>query len=113
MGALAQDLRYGLRQWRKNPGFAFTSIIILALGICASVAIFGFVDAALIKPLPYSDPSRLVLVTESVAMIPRANLSFEDYADWKRLNQVFSSFDIYQPSDYLLTTGEGTETVRA
>src|SRR5215471_14305792 len=113
MGALAHDLRYALRQLRKNPGFAFTSIIILALGICASVAIFGFVDAALIKPLPYSNPSRLVLVTESVAMIPRANLSFEDYGDWKRLNQVFSSFDIFQTSGYLLTTGEGTEPVPA
>ena len=113
MGALAQDLRYALRQLRKNPGFALTSIIILALGICASVAIFGFVDAALLKPLPYSDPSRLVWVTESAAMIPRANLSFEDYLDWKKLNQVFSSFDIYQTNGYLLTTGEGTEPVRA
>jgi len=113
MGALAQDLRYALRQLRQNPEFAFTSILILALGICASVAIFGFVDAALIKPLPYADPSRLVWVTESVAMIPRANLSFEDYADWKKLNQVFSSFDIYRPSGYLLTTGEGTEPVPA
>src|SRR5246127_610464 len=113
MGALAQDLRYALRRLRKNPAFANTSIIILALGICASVAIFGFVDAALIQPLPYSDPSRLVWVTESVALIPRANLSFEDYVDWKKLNQVFSSFDIYQTSGYLLTTGEGTEPVPA
>lgn len=113
MGALAQDLRYALRQFRKNPGFAFTSIIILALGICASVSIFGFVDAALIKPLPYSDPSRLVWVTESVAMIARANLSFEDYADWKKLNQVFSSFDIYATNGYLLTTRDGTEPVPA
>ncbi len=51
MGALAQDLRYALRQLRKNSGYALASIIILALGICASVAIFGFVDAALIKPV--------------------------------------------------------------
>src|SRR5579872_5671972 len=113
MGALAQDFRYAVRRLRKQPAFAFTSIIILALGICASVAIFGFVDAALIRPLPYSDPSRLVWVTESVAMIPRANLSFEDYVDWKKLNQVFSSFDLYQANGYLLTTGEGTEPVRA
>ena len=74
MGALVQDLRYTLRQLLKNPGFAFTSIIILALGICASVAIFGFVDAALIKPLPYSYPSRLLWVTESVDLIPGSNL---------------------------------------
>ena len=53
--SIVQDLRYALRQLRKNPGFALTAILILALGIGASVAIFAFVDAALIKPLPYSE----------------------------------------------------------
>ena len=72
---ILQDLRFGARQLRKNPGFAVTAILTLALGMCASVAIFAFVDAALIKPLPYSDPARLVGVTEKVAMFPRANLS--------------------------------------
>src|SRR5215472_10108025 len=52
------DLRYAFRQLRKNPGFAFTAISVLALGICASVAIFAFVDAVLIKPMPYRDPTR-------------------------------------------------------
>ena len=53
METVVQDLRFALRQLRKNPGFAMTTILILALGIGASVAIFAFVDAALIKPLPY------------------------------------------------------------
>jgi len=57
-----QDLRFALRQLRKNPGFAATATLILALGIGASVAIFGFVDAALIKPLPYVDSSRLTIL---------------------------------------------------
>jgi predicted permease len=112
MNGFVQDFRYAVRQLRKNPGFAFTSILILALGICASVAIFGFVDAALLKPLPYRDSARLAWVTESVEMIPRADLSYPDYLDWKRLNQVFSSFDVYNGNGYLLTTPTGTEPVR-
>lgn len=110
---LIQDLRYALRQLQKSPGFAVTAILILTLGISASVAIFGFVDAALIKPLPYKDPNRLVDVTESVAMFPRANLSYPDYLDWKRLNQVFSSMDVYTGEGYLLRTGSETQPVEA
>jgi macrolide transport system ATP-binding/permease protein len=111
MNGLIQDLRYALRQLRKSPGFACTATLILSLGIGASVSIFGFVDAALIKPLPYANPTRLVDVTESVAMIPRANLSYPDYLDWKRLNHVFSSMDVYTGGGYLLRTPTGTEPV--
>jgi len=57
---LLQDLRFALRQLRRNPGFTFTATIMLALGIGASVAMFAFVDAALFKPLPYLDPDILV-----------------------------------------------------
>ncbi len=111
MNGLVQDLRYAFRQLRKSPGFAITSVLILTLGIGASVSIFGFVDAALVKPLPYKDPKRLVDVTESVAMIPRANLSYPDYLDWKRLNQVFTSLDVYTGSGYLFRTDAGAEPV--
>jgi macrolide transport system ATP-binding/permease protein len=111
MTGLLQDLRYTLRQLRKSPGFACTAILILSLGMGASVAIFGFVDATLIKPLPYKDPNRLVDVTESVPMFPRANLSYPDYLDWKRMNQVFSSMDVYAGEGYLLRTGSETQPV--
>ena len=113
MTGMTQDFRYALRQLRKNPGFASTSILILALGICASVSIFGFVDAALIKPLPYSNPSELVMATESAAMFPRAYLSYPDYMDWKKLNQVFTSLDAYHGTGYLLDTPAGAEPVPA
>src|SRR5689334_10595330 len=56
---LLQDTRFSLRQLRKNPGFTSTAILMIALGICASVAIFAFVDAVMFKPLPYQDPQRL------------------------------------------------------
>ena len=108
-----QDVRYSLRQLRKSPGFAVTAILILTLGIGASTAIFGFVDAALIKPLPYKDPTRLVEFTESISVLPRADISYLDYLDWKRLNHVFSSMDVYDQTGYLLRTPSGTEPVEA
>ncbi len=111
MTGLLQDLRYALRQLRKSPGFAVTAMLVLTLGISTSVAIFAFVDAALVKPLPFANPSRLVDVTESVAMLPRANLSYPDYLDWKRLNNVFDSMDVYNGTGYLLRTSAGTEPV--
>ncbi|QNI35776.1 ABC transporter permease [Edaphobacter albus] len=110
---LLQDIRYALRQLRRNPGFTITAIIMLALGIGASVAIFSFVDAALIQPLPYANPTRLVDVAEHGASFSRSNLSYLDYVDWKRSNKVFSSLDAYTGSGYLLKTPSGTEPVPA
>jgi len=106
---VAQDLKFALRQLRKNPGFAATAILILALGMGASVAIFAFVDAALIKPLPYPNPTRLMDVTESLALFPRGNLSYADYLDWKRMNNSFSSLDVYDQIGFGLQTPSGME----
>ena len=68
---LLQDLRFAFRQLRKNPGFAVTAVADAGAGDCASVAMFAFVDAALMKPLPYPEPDRLVAVYESIAAVPR------------------------------------------
>jgi predicted permease len=108
---LLQDLRFAFRQLSKNPGFTLTAILMLTLGIAASVAIFAFVDAALLQPLPYTNPNTLVDITESIAIFPHADLSYPDYLDWKRLNQSFSSFDVYYGAGYLLNTPSGTEPV--
>ena len=104
-----QDLRFTLRQLRKNPAFTVTATAMVALGIGASVAIFAFVDAALIKPLPYKDPARLLFVTETTPDIPRAALSYPDYLDWKKLNTVFDSFDVYNQRGYVVSKGAGVE----
>ncbi|MGB6687594.1 MAG: ABC transporter permease [Terracidiphilus sp.] len=104
---ILQDLHFTLRQLRKNPGFAFTSVAILALGIASSVAIFAFVDAALIKPLPYKDPARLVHLYEAVPIGPKFHLSYPDYLDWKRENKVFSSLNVYAPYDFMMKTADG------
>src|ERR1700678_1717404 len=74
-----QDFRFALRQLRKNVGFTFTAIVVLALGMAASIAIFAFVDAALIRPLPYRDSSRLVGAYESTQLSPQNSLSYLDY----------------------------------
>jgi macrolide transport system ATP-binding/permease protein len=113
MSGLLQDIRYALRQLRKAPGFSVVAVLTLSLGICASVAIFAFVDAALLKPLPYRDASRLVDVTEGSAMFPRANLSYLDYVDWKRMNTVFSSMDVWNGSGYLFQMPSGAVPVPA
>jgi len=105
------DLRFALRQLRRNPGFATTAILILALGIGATVAIFAFVDAALIKPLPYPNPNRLVAVNMSTAQSPRGLLSYPDFIDWKRMNSVFSGLDVFTSGRIEFNTPSGTESV--
>jgi predicted permease len=109
---LLRDVSFAIRQLIKNPGFAATAILVLALGIGASVAIFAFVDAALVKPLPYADPQRLVHVTERERVAPLVNISYLDYADWKRLNVVFSSLDAFNRWNFLLSAPTGAEPVR-
>ena len=106
-----QDLHFALRQLRRSLGFTLTAILMLALGIGASVAIFAFVDAALIKPLPYKDPTRLVDVNERAKMFPRSNLSYQDYVDWKKMNKVFSALEVYTGAGYLMNTPSGVEPV--
>jgi macrolide transport system ATP-binding/permease protein len=109
--SVVQDLRFTLRQLRKHPAFTVTATVMVALGIGASVAIFAFVDAALIKPLPYRDPARLLYVTETTPDIPRAAISYPDYLDYKKLNRVFDSLDVYNQRAYVVNTSAGVERV--
>jgi macrolide transport system ATP-binding/permease protein len=111
MQSLLQDTRFALRQLRKHPGFTATAMLMLGAGICASVAIFAFVDAALLKPLPYRNPTRLVGVYESHAPCVRCNLSYLDYVDWKAMNNVFESLEIYNHNDATLPTPSGPRAV--
>jgi macrolide transport system ATP-binding/permease protein len=111
--SIVADLRFALRQLRKARGFTLTALLVATLGIAASVSIFTFVNAALLKPLPYQDPTRLVAVFESTASCPACSLSYADYQDWKRGNSVFRSLEIWQPDAYLWRSSGGVESLRA
>jgi predicted permease len=108
-----RDLRFAFRQLRNSPGFTGAAVLVLALAMCASIAIFAFVDAALIKPLPYPKPARLVAVTESTPELPQAYLSYLDYKDWKADNKVFDSLEVSASGGFLFRTGAGVEPIQA
>ncbi len=108
---MLRDLRFAVRLLRSRLGFACTAVSIFALSIAASTAIFAFVDAALVKPLPYRDPSTLVALFERIPVGERYHLSYSDYLDWKRLNRGFASLDVYRPEPLTLDTPTGAEEV--
>jgi putative ABC transport system permease protein len=90
-----QDLVYALRALRRNPAFAATAILSLALGIGAGVAIFTVADGVLLRPLPYPDGGRLVMVWESRQKGNRHNLiNPGNFQEWKAQNHVFSGMAI-------------------
>ncbi|MGD0221886.1 MAG: ABC transporter permease [Terriglobia bacterium] len=91
MSTLIQDLKYGLRMLAKNPGFTAVAVITLALGIGANTAIFSFVDAVLLKPLPFSHPERMVMVWEKPPDGGRNVVSTLNFLDWKNQNTAFEA----------------------
>jgi predicted permease len=93
MDVLLSDLRYSLRLLRKSPAFTAIAIATLALGIGANTAIFSAVDAVLIRPLPYTDPDRVVLLWEdnTVAGFARNTPAPGNFTDWNRMQRSFSA----------------------
>src|SRR6266576_4597677 len=92
METLLKDIRYGVRNLLKHPGFTAIAVITLALGIGANTAIFSVVNAVLLRALPFPDPDRLVMVWEdaSFAGFPRNTQAPDNYADWKSQSQSFT-----------------------
>jgi putative ABC transport system permease protein len=108
MTGSAQDIRYALRQFRKNPRFTVVAALTLALGIGASTAIFSVVNTVLLHPLPYRDPGRLMLVTETLPAMSSDNVgvSASEYIDYRDRNRSFSQVAAYESAGFNLT-GEG------
>jgi putative ABC transport system permease protein len=92
MRTFLSDLRYGFRLMRQSPGFTAIAVIALALGIGANTVIFSTFDSVLLRPLPYQDPDRVVMVWEdlSQAGFPKNTPAVANFADWRRMNHSFT-----------------------
>ena len=87
---LLQDLRFALRMFAKTPGFTAIAILTLALGIGANTAIFSFVYGVLLAPLPYQNPSQLLVLNETTPRVGDVSVSYPNFQDWREQSKEFS-----------------------
>ncbi len=106
MNTLWQDLRYGARMLRKNPGFTLIAVMTLALGIGANTAIFSLVNGVLLRPLPYPESDRLVWLSERTPNFPSISIAYPNFVDWQNQQTVFDHLGLYKPVSVNLT-GDG------
>ncbi len=113
---MMQDVRYALRNLAKNPGFAVVGILTIALGIGANTAIFSVVYAALLRPLPYYQPERILTVGETRSQTPlqdeaTANTSYPDYIDWTEQAKSFKLLGGYSGDQFIYSGAGDPETL--
>lgn len=108
MENLIRDTRFAIRTMIRKPAFTSVAVLIIALGIGANTAIFSLVRAVLLRPLPFADPDRLVMVWEdaSWANFPKNTPAPANYVDWKTRNEVFEDMAAVTQRDFNLT-GDG------
>ena len=111
METLFQDLRYGIRQLRKSPGFAAVAIITLALGIGVNTIIFSVVNGVLLSPLPFTAPDQLVTLHENKPNFEGGSLSYPNFRDWQKDNHTFSSMAIARLYGFSLTRAGEPEQI--
>jgi putative ABC transport system permease protein len=111
---MVQDLRYAIRMLLKRPGFTMISVVALAIGIGASTTIFSVVNAVLLRPLPYKDPGRLVIIDANYLALDmeRIGASAPEFLDYRDQAQVFEQIAAFGDVDFTLTGGDGPESVR-
>jgi predicted permease len=111
-----QDLIFAIRQLRKNAGFAFTTILTLALGIGATTAIFSLLNAVLLRPLPFPEQDRLMWLHQQDHALPGVApeaLSYPDYFDWRAQNHTFRGMASYDNAGVTLETGSDAQRLEA
>jgi putative ABC transport system permease protein len=104
------NLRYAFRRLLASPGFTIVVILTLALGIGANTAVFSIVNATFLRPLPYADPDKLMLLSERSSQ-GELSVSYPDFLDWHAQQDAFSGLTLYHPESAKLTTAAGTELV--
>ena len=112
MGTLIEDVRYGLRMLRKNPGFTAIAMLTLGLGIGANTAVFSIVNGVLLNSLPFRDPDKLVVLFESKPNFKEGSISYPNFLDWQRDNRSFTSIAAYRPDSFILTGAGEPEQIR-
>jgi putative ABC transport system permease protein len=113
LDALAQDLRFALRQLRKAPGFTLTVVLTLALGIGATTAIFSLVEGILLRPLPFRDPDRLVLLGNHVGASQGLGVTAREIATYESAASAFTSMGGYTATEFELSGGARAENIDA
>ncbi|MFY9608868.1 MAG: ABC transporter permease [Blastocatellia bacterium] len=104
---LLQDTRYGARMLRKTPGLTSVAVLSLALGIGAISTIFSFVNGIMLRPLPYQEPERLVILDETALKrgAPSMNVSFPNFLDWREQNHSFEDIACYTSGGFAIGSG--------
>src|SRR5690348_13384743 len=90
--SLMQDLRFATRMLRKSPGFTAVAVLTLALGIGANTAVFSAVYGVLLQPLPYKNPSQLIVLNETTPRVGMVSVSYPNFLDWRNQSRTFSQF---------------------
>lgn len=103
------DLRYAVRLLIKSPAFSVIAIVALALGIGANTAIFSVVNAVLLRPLPYPEPDKLLLVRERMQMFESGSVSYPNYLDWRAMQRSFTDLALFR-RDSMNLSSRGEET---
>jgi putative ABC transport system permease protein len=108
METLLKDVRYSVRMLVRNPAFTLVSVLALALGIGANVAIFSVVNGVLLRPLPFKEPDRLMMIRETkLPVFPEFSVAPGNFLDWKKQNTVFEHLAAFQGTSFnLIGSGE-------